>query len=80
MSAKEQVRLVLVGGFLLFVFLPLAFGLMGYITSPNPSTEQWANLFESAAVPWWIGIAKASPLLLVVLFLIVAWAGAEDIL
>lgn len=80
MSIKQQVRSLLIGGFLLFVFLPLAVGLLAYILSPDPSLEQWVNLFESAAVPWWINIAKASPILLVILFLIVSWADADEIL
>jgi len=80
MNAKETVQSILVGGFLLFVFLPLALGYIAYITSPDPSIEQWTNLFESAVVPWWIGLAEFSPLLLANLFLIAGWAGAEEVL
>jgi len=80
MSLKETVRLVLIGFFLIFVFLPLPFGFTAYVTGPDPSIEQWSNLFESAVVPWWIGIATTSPVLLVILFLVVSWAGAEEIL
>lgn len=80
MSLKQQVHSVLIGGFLLFVFLPLAVGLLAYLLAPDPGLEQWANLFESAVVPWWIGIAKTSPLLLVLLFLLASWADADEIL
>lgn len=80
MNLKEKVRAVLVLGFLLFVFLPLAIGLLGFLLSPDPSLVEWVNLFESAVVPWWIGIAKASPFLLALLFLLASWADADEIL
>lgn len=79
MSGQELVRKILVTVFIL-IMLPILFSLTGYLTSPDPSLDQWVNLFRSVAVPWWIGIPKVSPLLLVLLFLVVSWADAEEIL
>lgn len=80
MNLKEAVQLVLFGLFLIFVILPLALGLIAYILSPDPTIEQWTSLFVSGVIPWWVGIATASPVLLIILFLVVSWAGAEEIL
>lgn len=80
MGVKQDVQSVIIGGFLIIVFLPFAFGFLRFILAPNPSLEQWVQLFKAAVIPWWVGIAETSPLLLVIVFLIVSWADADEVL
>lgn len=80
MGAAENVRAIAYGGFILFVALPLMFKAMSLLNSPNAGTSEATELVESAATPWWIGIAEAAPFLLVALIALLVWSGAEDIL
>lgn len=80
MIDQDTVYQVLVGGFLLFVIIPLAIRTLGFVSSPNATLSDGINLLTSAVVPWWTGIAVGAPLLFISFLFIVTWAGAEEIL
>ena len=80
MGAKDTIRGLVLLGFLIFVGLPLLSGAMWLIRSPNATTSDAISLVESAAIPWWTGLAQAAPLLFVVLAAVLVWAGADEVL
>jgi hypothetical protein len=80
MGAKDTIRGLALLGFLLFVGLPLLLGAMWLLRSPDATTSDAISLVESAAIPWWTGLAQAAPLLFVVVAAVLVWAGADEVL
>lgn len=80
MIDQDTVYQALVGGFLLFVIIPLGLRTLGFLISPDANLEDGIELLTSAVVPWWTGIAVTAPVLFVAFLLVVSWAGADEIL
>jgi hypothetical protein len=80
MGAKDTIRGLALLGFLVFTILPTASSVLWLLNSPNATTADVLSLIESAAIPWWTGLAQAAPLLFVIVAGILIWAGAEEVL
>ncbi len=80
MGAKDMIRGLTLLGLLLLVGLPLLSDAMWLLRSPNATTSDAISLVESAAIPWWTGMAQAAPLLFVVIAAVLVWAGADEVL
>lgn len=80
MGVKDTIQGIALLGFLLFVALPTALGVLWLLTAPNATTVDALNLVESAAIPWWTGLAQAAPLLFVAVVMVLVWANADEIL
>lgn len=80
MGPKEWIRIIAFAGFIVYIMLPLTFGAIWLLNAPAATTGDAIALLESAAIPWWIGIAKAAPLFFVVFVVVLVWAGADEIL
>ena len=80
MGAKDTIRGLTLLGLPLLVGLPLLSDAMWLLRSPNATTSDAISLVESAAIPWWTGMAQAAPLLFVVIAAVLVWAGADEVL
>lgn len=80
MRVKDTIQAIVLLGFLLFVALPLGLGTIWLLTSPSATTADAIRIIESAAVPWWTGLAETAPYLFVAVIFILFWAGAEEVL
>lgn len=80
MGVKNIIQGLALLGFLLFVVLPTASGLMWLMYSPSATTGDAIALLGNAAVPWWTGLAQAAPFLFVIVAGVLIWAGAEEVL
>jgi len=80
MGAKDTIQAIALLAFLLFVVLPLGLGAIWLLTAPSATTADALNLVESAAVPWWTGLAQSAPYIFVAIVAVLVWAGADEVL
>ena len=71
------IRGIIVVGFSVFVLLPAALRVIGFIL--NPSTDGFPELIAGLVIPWWIQIAIAAPVLLVIFYAIAEATGTEGV-